>query len=36
VVKVKVKFGFLDSAAYMSIQNSMLHNLGSGNWLASQ
>jgi len=31
---IKVKIGFLYSATYTSNQNSALHNLGSGSWLA--
>ena len=31
---VKVKVGFLYSATYTANQNSTLHNLGSGSWLA--
>jgi len=33
-LKVKVKVGFLYSATYTANQNSALHNLGSGSWLA--
>ena len=34
MAKVKVKVGFLYSASYTANQNSALHNLGSGSWLA--